>query len=57
MWRSRLVTDTNTGARRLYERNGFRKVGRRKTVKENWVHPGKDWLLLTKHLAGEVKAG
>jgi ribosomal protein S18 acetylase RimI-like enzyme len=45
---SLIVTDTNTGARRLYERHGFREAARRKMVKEGWQHPGTDWVLLTK---------
>jgi ribosomal protein S18 acetylase RimI-like enzyme len=45
-----IVSDTNTGARRLYERNGYRQAGRRAMVKEDWQHPGKEWVLLTKSL-------
>jgi len=45
---SLIVSDTNSGARRLYERNGFREAARRRMVKERWRHPGTDWLLLTK---------
>jgi ribosomal protein S18 acetylase RimI-like enzyme len=47
---SLIVTDTNAGARRLYERHGFRETARRKMVKERWQHPGTDWMLLTKRL-------
>jgi ribosomal protein S18 acetylase RimI-like enzyme len=43
-----IVADTNTGARKLYERNGYREVARRTMVKEDWQHPGKEWVLLTK---------
>lgn len=43
-----IVSDTNTGARRLYESNGYREAGRRTMVKEDWQHPGKEWVLLTK---------
>jgi ribosomal protein S18 acetylase RimI-like enzyme len=43
-----IVSDTNTGARRLYESNGYREVSRRLMVKEDWQHPGKEWVLLTK---------
>jgi ribosomal protein S18 acetylase RimI-like enzyme len=49
------VTDTNAGARRLYERKGFREAARRKIVKQDcrhpgidWQHPGTDWVLMTK---------
>ena len=43
-----IVADTNTGARKLYERSGYREVARRSMVKEDWQHPGTDWVLLTK---------
>jgi ribosomal protein S18 acetylase RimI-like enzyme len=46
-----VVADTNTGARRLYERCGYREVGRRRMVKEGWEHPGSEFVLLTKRLA------
>jgi len=45
---SLITSDINTGARRLYERNGFREAARRKTVKEGWQHPGADWVLMIK---------
>jgi ribosomal protein S18 acetylase RimI-like enzyme len=48
---SLIVSDTNTGARRLYKRNGFREVARRKMVKERWQHPGSEWVLMTKRIA------
>jgi ribosomal protein S18 acetylase RimI-like enzyme len=47
-----IVADTNTGARRLYERCGYREVSRRRMVKEGWQHPGEEFVLLTKRLAG-----
>ena len=43
-----IVSDTNTGARRLYESNGYREAGRRTMVKEDWQHPGQEWVLLTR---------
>ncbi len=43
-----IVADTNTGARRLYERCGYREVAKRGMVKEDWQHPGRDWVLLVK---------
>jgi GNAT superfamily N-acetyltransferase len=46
-----VVADTNTGARRLYERCGYREVARRRMVKDGWQHPGTDFVLLTKRLA------
>lgn len=47
---SLIVSDTNAGARRLYERSGYGKMARCKMVKEGWVHPGTDWVLMTKRL-------
>ena len=47
---SLIVSDTNTGARRLYERWGYREIAQRKMVKEQWQHPGVNWVLLGKHL-------
>jgi ribosomal protein S18 acetylase RimI-like enzyme len=43
---SLLVADTNTAARRLYERFNFRQVASRPMAKGNWTNPGKEWLLL-----------
>jgi ribosomal protein S18 acetylase RimI-like enzyme len=48
---SLIVSDTNTGARRLYERNGFREVARRRMVKQDWQHPGTYWVLMRKQAA------
>jgi ribosomal protein S18 acetylase RimI-like enzyme len=47
---SLIVSDTNTAARKLYERCGYREVARRKMVKETWQHPGTEWVLLRKNL-------
>jgi ribosomal protein S18 acetylase RimI-like enzyme len=47
-----IVADTNTGARRLYERRGYREVASRRMVKEGWQHPGTSFVLLTKRLTG-----
>lgn len=43
-----IVSDTNTGARRLYERRGYRETGRRAKVKDGWQNAGAEWVLLTK---------
>ena len=43
-----IVSDANTGARRLYERCGYAERAARAMVKEGWDGPGKDWLLLAK---------
>ena len=45
---SLITSDINTGARRLYERNGFREAARRRIVKKGWQHPGADWVLMIK---------
>jgi ribosomal protein S18 acetylase RimI-like enzyme len=43
---SLLVADSNTGARRLYERFGFRQAASRPMAKGSWTNPGDEWLLL-----------
>jgi ribosomal protein S18 acetylase RimI-like enzyme len=43
-----IVSDANDGARRLYERTGYRFVAERTMVKEDWQNPGKNWVLLVK---------
>ncbi len=45
-----IVADTNVGARRLYERQGYRELARRPMVKQAWSHPGNEWVLLVKSL-------
>lgn len=45
---SLIVIDTNTNARRLYERSGYRETAQCKMVKEGWRHPGTNWVLRTK---------
>ncbi|HEX5998398.1 MAG TPA: GNAT family N-acetyltransferase [Hyphomicrobiaceae bacterium] len=47
-----IVADTNVGARRLYERCGFRIVAERRMVKEAWQHPGTSFVLMCRRLAG-----
>ena len=48
---SLITSDTNTGARRLYERSGYREAARRKMVKREWRHPGTEWVLMIKRAA------
>jgi len=43
-----IVSDSNVGARRLYERCGYADVARRHKVKEAWDNPGTNWVLLVK---------
>jgi len=43
-----IVSDANRGAKRLYERCGFCEVSSRPMVKEKWVNPGGNWILMTK---------
>jgi ribosomal protein S18 acetylase RimI-like enzyme len=45
-----IVSDGNEGARRLYERSGYRAIAERPMVKEGWANPGSNWLLLSKTL-------
>ena len=45
-----IVSDANPGARRLYERCGYRKTAARAMVKDDWQNEGHDWVLLTKAL-------
>lgn len=45
-----IVADSNIGARRLYERQGYRECGSRPMVKEDWQSPGYRWVLLVKEL-------
>ena len=45
-----IVSDANTGARRLYERCGYRLTATRPMVKEGWQSEGQNWVLLTKNL-------
>jgi GNAT superfamily N-acetyltransferase len=45
-----IVSGANTGARRLYERAGYRQVAERTMVKEDWENSGTTWVLLTKRL-------
>lgn len=43
-----IVADSNAGARRLYEREGYREHARRPMVKEGFEHPGTEWILMTR---------
>jgi ribosomal protein S18 acetylase RimI-like enzyme len=45
---SLIVSDNNEGARRLYEREGYAEVGRRRMVKLDWESTGTDWILMRK---------
>jgi ribosomal protein S18 acetylase RimI-like enzyme len=48
---SLIVADTNAGARRFYEREGFATVAERPLVWEpGWGGPGRRWLLMTRPL-------
>lgn len=47
---SLIVSDTNIGARRLYESCGYREAAQCRMVKEQWRHPGVNWILLRKQL-------
>ena len=43
-----IVSDGNPGARRLYERFGYREAATRLMVKEDWQSSGKSWVLMVK---------
>jgi ribosomal protein S18 acetylase RimI-like enzyme len=43
-----IVSDANAGARRLYERRGYREAATRPMVKEEWENAGRNWVLLVK---------
>jgi ribosomal protein S18 acetylase RimI-like enzyme len=45
-----IVADANSGARRLYERHGYREVASRGCVKEGWLTATENWVLLTKSI-------
>lgn len=45
-----IVADSNAGARRLYERFGYREAATRTMVKEDWQSSANAWVLLTKRL-------
>jgi ribosomal protein S18 acetylase RimI-like enzyme len=45
-----IVSDANPGARRLYERCGYRETSARAMVKDDWQNEGRNWVLLTKAL-------
>lgn len=46
-----IVSDANHGARRLYERCGYRWRAERPMVKNDWDNPGTSWVLLDKPLS------
>lgn len=45
---SLIVSDSNLGARRLYDRCGYEEVATRPMVKEGWLNDGENWVLLAK---------
>ena len=45
-----IVSDANRGARRLYERCGYREIAARPMVKDGWQNAGENWVLLTRGL-------
>jgi ribosomal protein S18 acetylase RimI-like enzyme len=47
-----IVSDGNSGARRLYERCGYRQTATRPMVKEDWQSSGTDWVLMVKKISG-----
>ncbi len=47
---SLITSDSNVGARRLYERAGYREFAMRPILKESWEHSGVNWVLMLKKL-------
>jgi len=47
---SLITSDSNVGARRLYERYGFAECATRPILKEEWEHNGDRWVLMLKNL-------
>ena len=45
---SLIVADNNTGARKLYERNGYEVCASQPMTKNGWESEGEDWLLMIK---------
>ncbi|WP_378945169.1 GNAT family N-acetyltransferase [Mesorhizobium sp. ANAO-SY3R2] len=45
---SLIVSDANVTARRLYDETGYREIASRPMVKEDWVNPGQNWVLMVK---------
>ena len=43
-----IVADTNAGARRLYERHGYREVAKRRCERGDWKAAPEHWVLLIK---------
>lgn len=43
-----IVSDANIGARRLYERTGYREAATRPMIKNGWHNDGENWVLLVK---------
>lgn len=43
-----IVSDANAGARRLYERCGYREAATRPMIKDGWRNDGRNWVLLKK---------
>lgn len=44
-----IVSDANPGAIRLYEKCGYQVQTIRPMVKEDWINPGKNWILLIRN--------
>ena len=48
-----IVSDANTGARRLYERCGYVERATRAMEKEGWENAGRNWVLLIRELEAQ----
>ena len=47
---SLIVADRNEGARRLYERSGFRETARRPCIHDGWKSEMREWILMKKSI-------
>jgi ribosomal protein S18 acetylase RimI-like enzyme len=45
-----IVSDANTAARRLYEKQGYSEHAQRPMVKQGWRNDGVNWILLVKNI-------
>ncbi|MEZ5833757.1 MAG: hypothetical protein R3D05_21510 [Dongiaceae bacterium] len=52
---SMIGSDSNAGARWLYQRCGYREIAARLMVKEGWQCEGRTWVLLTQEFVGAFR--
>ena len=47
---SLIVADSNTGARRLYSREGYEEIAKRPVIAEDWETEAQNWVLMIRSL-------